>query len=144
MTTLMEEMRLALQELLQSIGLGEAGSTAATVVPLLMLGIVLNVVALSVVDRVHPIKAKARVAHVVRAEARLVQGATVCVLRQIEGREGGLCPVKRWASTRSTEWTKCRLARCSSHLTGRYRGGFALPGGDRSHPMVAGRALRAT
>jgi hypothetical protein len=143
MTTLMEELRLTVREIWQSIGLSGSANTAATVVPALMLGIVLNVIALSLVDRVHPIKGKTQVVGAVRAEARLVQTVTVCVLRRIEGRQSGLCSMKRWASNRLSGIVKCRIATGSGHADGRNRNGFAFPCGDRSYPMGARETLRA-
>ena len=143
MTTLMEELRLAVQETWQSIGLSGSANTAATVVPALMLGIVLNVIALSLVDRVHPIKGKTQVVGVVRAEAKLVQTVTVCVLRQIEGRQSGQCSMERWTSCRLSEIVKFRIAPASGHTDGRNRSGFALPCGDRSYPVGARETLRA-
>jgi hypothetical protein len=136
MTTLMEELRLAVREILQSIGLGGSANAAAAVLPVLMLGIALNVIALSVVDRLHPIRA-------VRAEARLVQSVTVCVLRQIEGRERGLCSAKRWASSRLAEMVKCRISTGFGRVASRSRTRVASPCGDRSYPMGARETLQA-
>jgi hypothetical protein len=143
MTTLMEELRLAVQEILQSIGLGGSANTVATVVPVLMLGIVLNVIALSLVDHVHPIKGKTQVVGEVRAEARLVQTVTVCVLRQIEGRQQGVCSIKRCASSRLEEMAKRRIAAFRSHAAGWHGNGLAIPCGDRSYPMGAREISRA-
>jgi hypothetical protein len=142
MTTLMEELRLAVREILQSIGFVGSANTVATVMPVLMLGIALNVIALSVVDRVHPIKGKTQVVGVVRAEARLVQNMTVCVLRQIEGRQSGLCSMKRWASSRLAAM-KCRIATGPGLTNSRNRNGSAFPCGDRTYPMSARETLRA-
>jgi hypothetical protein len=142
MTTLMEELRLTVREIWQSIGLSGSANTAATVVPVLMLGIALNVIALSLVDRVHPIKGKTQVVGAVRAEARLVQTVTVCVLRQIEGRQSGLCSIKRCASSR-LEMAKRRIAAFRSRAAGWHGNGLAIPCGDRSYPMGAQETLRA-
>jgi hypothetical protein len=143
MMTLMEELRLAVREILQSIGLGGSANTAAAVVPVLMLGIALNVIAFSVVDRVHPMKGKTQVVGAVRAEARLVQGLTVCVLRQIEGHEGGLCSMKRWASSRLAEMVKCRISTGFGRLASRSRNRVASPCSDRSYPVGARRTYQA-
>jgi hypothetical protein len=143
MTTLMEELRLTVREIWQSIGLSGSANTAATVVPALMLGIVLNVIALSLVDRVHPIKGKTQVVGVVRAEAKLVQTVTVCVLRQIEGRQSGLCSMKRCASSRLKEMAKRRIAVFGSRAAGWHGNVLAIPCGDRSYPMGARETLRA-
>jgi len=143
MTTLMEELRLAVREILQSIGLGGSANAAAAVLPVLMLGIALNVIALSVVDRLHPIRGKTQVVGAVRAEARLVQSVTVCVLRQIEGRERGLCSAKRWASSRLAEMVKCRISTGFGRVASRSRTRVASPCGDRSYPMGARETLQA-
>ena len=143
MTTLMEELRLTVREIWQSIGLSGSANTAATVVPVLMLGIALNVIALSLVDRVHPIKGKTQVVGVVLAKAKLVQTVTVCVLRQIEGRQSGLCSIKRCASSRLEEMAKRRIAAFRSRAAGRHVNGIAIPCGDRGYPMGARETLRA-
>jgi hypothetical protein len=142
MTTLMEELRLAVQEILQSMGLGGSANTAATVVPLLMLGIALNGIALGVVDRVHPMRAKTRLVCVARAEARMVQSVTVCVLRQIAGRERGPCSAKQWASSRLAE-INGRISASLRSKTVRRRDGLAFPCGARGYPSGARETLRA-
>jgi hypothetical protein len=142
MTTLMEELRLAVQEILQSIGLGGSANTA-TVVPVLMLGIALNVIALGVVDRVHPIKEKARVVDAARVEFMHVQSLTVCVLRQIEGRKKGWCSAKLWTSCRVAERVKCRVATGLDRLSSRNRRGSAFPCSYRSYPNGARKTLQA-
>jgi hypothetical protein len=142
MTTLMEELRLAVQEILQSIGLGASANTAATVVPVLMLGIALNVIALGVVDRVHPMRAKTRLVCVARAEARMVQSVTVCVLRQIQGRQRGMCPAKRWTSARLAEMNS-RIGAGLRSKAVRRRDGLAFPCGARGYPSGARETLRA-
>jgi len=143
MTTLMEELRLAVQEILQSIGLGGSAGTAATVVPVLMLGIALNVIALGIVDRVHPIKEKARVVGAARAEFMHVQSLTVCVLRQIEGRKKGLCSAKVWTSCRLAERVKCRVATGLGRLSSRNRHGAAFPCGYRTYSIGTREKLQA-
>jgi hypothetical protein len=143
MTTLMEELRLAVREIWQSIGFDGSANTAAAVVPVVLLGIAMNVVALSLVDRVRPIKGKTQVVGAVRAEARLVQNVTVCVLRQIEGRQQGLCSIKRCASSRLEEIAKRRIAAFRSHAAGWHRNGVAIPCADHSPATDAGNTLRA-
>jgi hypothetical protein len=142
MTTLMEELRLAVQEILQSIGFSGSANTGASVVPLLILGIALNLIALSVVDRVHPMKAKTRLVCVARAEARMVQSVTVCVLRQIEGRQRGTCPAKRWTAARLAEMNS-RIGASFRTKTVRRKDGLAFPCGGRSYPIAARETLRA-
>jgi hypothetical protein len=142
MTTLMEELRLAVQEILQSIGLGGSANTVATVVPVLMLGIVLNVIALSLVDRVHPLKGKMQVAGVVRAEARYVQSMTVCLLRQIEGRHGGTCSAGKWTLSRLAEKGRCRITTSPSRAVVMRGNGFAVPCAGRNSMVDAGKTLQ--
>ena len=142
MTTLMEELQLAVQEILQSIGFSGSANTGASVVPLLILGIALNLIALSVVDRVHPMKGKTRLVCVARAEARMVQSVTVCVLGQIEGRQRGTCPAKRWASARLAE-INGRIGASFRTKTVRRRDGLAFPCGGRSYSTGAREMLRA-
>jgi hypothetical protein len=142
MTTLMEELRLAVQEILQSMGFGGSANTAATVVPVLMLGIALNVIALGVVDRVHPMRAKTRLVCVAKAEARMVQSVTVCVLRQIQSRQRGMCPAKRWTSARLAEMNS-RIGASLRSKTVRRRNGLAFPCGARGYPSGAPETLRA-
>jgi hypothetical protein len=143
MTTLMDEVRLALQELLQTIGLGGSANTAATVVPLLILGIALNVIALGIVDRVHPMRGKTRLVSVARAEARRVQAVTTCVLRQIESRERGLRSAKQWTSSQLAEKMRCRTASRSGHAAGAQRKAFAAHCSSRSYSAGARETLRA-
>lgn len=141
-TTLMEELRLAVREIWQSMGLGGSANTAASVIPALMLGLALNLIALNVVDRVLPMKGKTRLVCVARAEARMVQSVTVCVLRQIEGHQRGTCPAKRWASARLAEMNS-RIGASFRTKTVRRRDGLAFPCGGRSYPTGARETLRA-
>ena len=140
MTTLIEELRLALQELMQTIGLDGSAGTAATVVPLLLLGIALNMVALSVANRVHPMRGKTRLVSVARAEARRVQVVTACVLRRIEGRETG-CFGEQGTSNRLAERAKCRTAVRSGRIADRFRSGPLFPCSGRSRNIGARRTL---
>jgi hypothetical protein len=142
MTTLMEELRLAVREIWQSIGFGGSANTAASVIPALMLGIALNLIALNVVDRVHPMRGKTRLVCAVRAQARMVQSITVCVLRQIQGRQRGTCPAKRWTSARLAEMNGRIGAGLRSKNVLR-RDGLAFPCGARGYPTLARETLRA-
>jgi hypothetical protein len=128
-TTLIEEMRVAVHGLWQAIGLGASANTAATVIPVLVLGVALNVIALHIVDRVHPLKEKAQVVDIARAELKFVQTMTSSVLRQIGGRERGRSSVKGWATDRD-------------RAVARNRKGFVSPGGGYSFSVNARRTLR--
>jgi uncharacterized membrane protein YtjA (UPF0391 family) len=141
MTTLMEELKLSVREIWQSMGFGGSANTAASVVPVLMLGIVLNLIALNVVDRVHPMKDKTWLVCVARTELRRAQSVTVCVLRQIEGRQRGRCPAKRWTSARLAEMNG-RIGAGLRSKAVRRRDGLAFPCGARGYPTGARETLR--
>jgi hypothetical protein len=91
MMGLIEDMRLAIRSLWRSMGFEATADTAASVVPVVLLGIALNVMALRVVDSVRPIKGKQHVARFVRGEMKVVQTAVVGALRQIEESRRTLC-----------------------------------------------------
>jgi hypothetical protein len=127
---------------MQTIGLDGSARTAATVVPLLVLGITLNIVALGVADRVHPMRGKTQLVSVAQANARRVQTVTACVLRRIEGRETR-CSAKQWASNRLAERAKCRSAARSGHIAYRFRNGLFFPCSGRSRTIGARETLQA-
>jgi len=144
MTTLIEEMRLAVREMWQSIGFGASANTAATVVPALVLGVALNLIALHVVDRVHPIKGKTEVVGLARTELKLVRSVTASMLRQIGGRDLGRCSAERWASSRLAERAHCRFAMSSDRAGESNRKGTALRCGDHRSPMSGRKTFPAS
>jgi hypothetical protein len=95
MTTLLEDLRAELRQMCRAIGLS---GTAATVVPLVLLGIALNVVALSVVGGVRPVHASAckkpALRSVAMTELKVARAVLVSTLKTIgDGR-------RRWCSAR--------------------------------------------
>ena len=143
MTTLIEEMRIAVRGIWQSIGFGASANTAATVVPVLVLGVALNLIALHVVDRVHPIKGKTEALCAARTELELVQTVAASVLRQIGEHERGQCSVKQWASSWLAEMVHCRIATgldCASEKT---RKAKAFHCGEHRSSMTARTTVQA-
>ncbi|WP_433970860.1 hypothetical protein [Tunturiibacter lichenicola] len=95
MTTLLEDLRAELRQMCRAIGLS---GTAATVVPLVLLGIALNVAALSVVGGVRPVHASAckkpALRSVAMTELKVARAVLVSTLKTIgDGR-------RRWCSAR--------------------------------------------
>jgi hypothetical protein len=99
MMTLFEDLRLALRQMCQAIGLS---GTAATVVPLVVLGVALNVVALSTMDYVrvggHSRRGHDRMAlrNAAQTEMKVVKAVLTSTLKKIGDGQ------RRWCLTRLT------------------------------------------
>jgi hypothetical protein len=96
MTTLLEDLRAELRQMCRAIGLS---GTAATVVPLVLLGLALNVVALSVVGGVRPVHAtackKPALRSVALTELKVARAVLISTLKTIgDGRRRG-CSARR-------------------------------------------------
>jgi hypothetical protein len=95
MTTLLEDLRAELRQMCRAVGLS---GTAATVVPLVLLGIALNVVALSVVGGVRPVNASACKKPALRSgaltELKVARAVLVSTLKTVGDSR------RRWCSTR--------------------------------------------
>ena len=92
MMTLMEDIRLAVRQMLRS------AETVATVLPVLVLGIALNVVALKVVNGVRVEThggGRTPVSKVARTEVRVVRDVIASALKKIGDREQGWCSANR-------------------------------------------------
>jgi hypothetical protein len=100
MMTLIEEMRLAVLQIWQSLGFEGSSMTAAAVVPALVLGIALNVAALSVVDRMradgHAGCQKAGLRSVAQTEFVMVRAVVTSTLKKIYEGQRGLCTARQW------------------------------------------------
>jgi hypothetical protein len=142
-TTLIEELRIAVRGIWQSIGFGASANTAATVVPVLVVGIALNLIVLHAVDRIHPIKEKTRVVDMARAELKVVQTVTASMLRQIEGHERGRSLTEPWAPNQRAETAHCHIATDSDRVGERNNKGLAFPCGERNFSMSARKVLHA-
>ena len=112
MTTLIEEMRAAVLELWQSLGFDGSSKTAAAVVPALVLGITLNVIALNVVGRIrageHASCRKAGWTHVVRAEVKLVHALVASTLKAADKGQQKICSVRQWVLERHSDAARYR------------------------------------
>jgi hypothetical protein len=109
MTTLLEDLRLALREICGSIGLSR---TATTVVPLIVLGLALNVAALSVTESMHHVKhpaARRRAQTAWRSAARTEMKVMKCVvistLKKMGTNQKRLCRAQQWMVARRTQMT---------------------------------------
>jgi hypothetical protein len=93
MTTLLEDLRVELRQMCQAVGLS---GTAASVVPLVLLGIALNVAALSVIGADRPAHSSAcnrpALRSAARTELKVARAVLVSTLKTIgDGR-------RRWCS----------------------------------------------
>lgn len=80
MTPLIEDLAIAIRMLRQSLGFEASPGRVAAVVPLLLLGVALNFVALSAVNAVHPLKRQKYVVCKAREELRFVQAKVATVM----------------------------------------------------------------
>jgi hypothetical protein len=106
MTTLLEDLRLALREICRSLGLS---GTTATVVPLLVLGVVLNAAALSVTESMRDARCPGRRQHTslqnaARTEIKVMKAVVNSTLKKMSGSQWR-CSVAR-AVDRRTEATE--------------------------------------
>jgi len=95
--TLIEDLRLAIQDVCRAMGLS---STSVTVVPVVVLGCVLNIVALRVVDNVHAGHRigcqQARPTSIAQSELKLVRITVAASLKKISEAQRALCSAKQW------------------------------------------------
>jgi len=96
MITLLEDLRLALKEICQAIGLS---GNALTVIPLVVLGIVLNVTSLSAIEYVrndrHSCQGHTSLGSAGRTELKVVRTVVISTIKKIGDRE------RRWCQTRN-------------------------------------------
>lgn len=104
MMTLIEEMRLAVLQIWQSLGFEGSSRTAAAVVPALVLGIALNVVALGVVNSVgtggHAGCPRTRLTSVARTEVKMVRALVTSTLKTICEGQRRICSARQWVLER--------------------------------------------
>jgi hypothetical protein len=110
MTTLFEDVRLMLRQVCASIGLS---GTAATVVPLLVIGVALNAVALSATGgtRIHK-----QVGHqtaalrcAARTELKIARGVLSSTLKKMSVNQRRWCVAQQWMKDLKTEVTEYRI-----------------------------------
>ena len=97
MITLMEDLTLAIQELCLAMGLS---GTAARILPVVLLGRVMNIVALSALDslrtnRYHSCQQPA-LTHIAKAELEFVRIAVASSVKNIGKTRRYLCSTKQW------------------------------------------------
>lgn len=112
MMTLIEEMRAAVLELWQALGFEGSSRTAAAVVPALVLGIALNVVALNVVNGAgsgsHASCRKVGLRNVVQTEFVMVRAAATATLAKLCEGQRRLCSAKQWVQDRQADAARFR------------------------------------
>jgi len=97
--TLIEEMRLFLRQICGAIGMS---GTAANVVPVVVLGVVFNVVALSLVANMRSEKRSAReeatFSDAAQTELKVMRSVVVSTMKTIGMGQQGLCIAREWVS----------------------------------------------
>jgi hypothetical protein len=112
MMMLFEDWRLALRQICAAIGLS---GTAATVVPLVVLGVALNIAALNAMEYMrnekYPCKVHNRteLRSAARTELKVMRTVLVSTLKKIGGGQRGWCVTQRWVMDRGTEATGYNL-----------------------------------
>ena len=106
MTTLFEDLRLGLRQICQALGLS---GTAATVVPLVVLGVALNMTALSVVRSMHHERHRGRgqavLRNAARTEMKVVKAVFTSTLKKIGDGQRRWCLTQQWMRDRQTGTT---------------------------------------
>jgi hypothetical protein len=104
MMTLFEDLRVALLQICRAIGLPR---TAATVVPVVVLGVVLNVVALSTMEHVrnerHPGHGPTALRNAARTELKVVRTVLVSTLKKMDDGRRRWCLAGQWMMNRRIE-----------------------------------------
>jgi hypothetical protein len=104
MTTLLEDIRLALRQICRAIGLDE---TAATVIPLVVLGLALNIAALSAVEFLR-IGGKTNHTHnalrnAARTEMKAIRIVVHSTIKKINDRKQQLCQPRQWVKNQQKQ-----------------------------------------
>jgi hypothetical protein len=110
MTMLLEDLRLALKEICQAIGLS---GNALTVIPLVVLGVALNVTSLSAIEYVrndrHSCQGHTSLGSVGRTELKVVRTVVISTLKKIGDRERRLCPTRNRVRDHQMKSTQVEL-----------------------------------
>jgi hypothetical protein len=100
MMTLIEDMRLFLQQMCGAIGMS---GTAMNVVPVVVLGVALNVAALSLVENVRPegeqTCQKATLPAAAQTELKVMRTVVTSTLKTISRGQQGWCVARSWVSS---------------------------------------------
>jgi hypothetical protein len=110
MTTLFEDLRLALRQICAAMGLS---GTAATVVPLVVIGVALNAVALSATGGTRLHKHSGHQAAALRCAARtelkVVRGVVSSTLKKMSVSQRRLCVAQQWMQDLKNEVADYRV-----------------------------------
>ena len=103
MMTLFEDLRQALREICGAMGMS---GVAATVVPLVVLGVGLNIAALNAVESMrnerHPDCGHAALRSATRTELKVMRAVVVSTLKKIGDGQRRWCSAQGWMSDRQT------------------------------------------
>jgi hypothetical protein len=110
MIMLLEDLRLALREICRAIGLS---GTALTVIPLVVLGVALNVITLAVIDNVrserHSDHACTTLQSAGRTELKVMRTVVISTLKKIGDSERRRCLGRNCVRGRQTKLTHVEL-----------------------------------
>jgi hypothetical protein len=141
MMTLFEDFRLALRQICQAMGMS---GTAATVVPLVVLGVALNIAALSATEYVrnerHPAHRHTALRCAAQTEMKVMRTVLVSTLKKIGNGQRRWCLAQQWMRDRQTEITRYRVEIGSVWGTPKTSGGCDVEITDRHH----GKAMIAS
>ena len=104
MTTLLEDLRLALRQICRAVGLS---GTALTVIPLVVLGIAMNMGALSVIQYVrnqrHSDCRATALKSATQTELKVMRTVLVSTLKKVSGGQRKWCVAQQWMMDRQTK-----------------------------------------
>jgi hypothetical protein len=110
MMTQLEDLRLALRQICQAIGLSR---TAATVVSLVVLGVALNIAALSAMEHLrnerHPGHGPIALRSAARTELKVVRTVLASTLKRIGDGRRGWCVAQQWVMDRQAEFSEYQV-----------------------------------
>jgi hypothetical protein len=137
MMTLFEDFRLALRQICQAIGMS---GTAVTVVPLVVLGVVLNIAALSATEYMrnerHPGHGHTALRCAAQTELKVMRTVAVSTLKKIGNSQRRWCLAQQWMRDRQTEITRYRIEIGSFRATPKASEGCDIEIASRHHGKV--------
>jgi hypothetical protein len=138
MITLFEDLRLALRKICGAIGLS---GTATTVVPLIVLGVALNVAALSAMEYMrnekHPGHKHAALRSAARTEMKVMRTVLTSTLKKISDSKRRWCVAQEWVMDRGTKVTGYNLEVGFTWVAPKTSDGCDVEFLDTSHRQMA-------
>jgi hypothetical protein len=138
MMTLFEDFRLALRQICQAIGMS---GTAATVVPLVVLGVGLNIAALSATEYLrnerHPGHGHTALRCAAQTEVKVMRTVLVSTLKRIGDSQRRWCLAQQWMRDRQTEIARYRVEIGSVWAAPKNSEGCDVEIVDRHHSKAA-------